>query len=49
VDAHTKSTVERARLGLVLERLIVAHRFYVSAFNREQREVAARKMESVGA
>jgi hypothetical protein len=51
VDAHTKSTVERARLGLVLERLIIAHRFYESAFRREQRdrERAARKIESVGA
>lgn len=51
VDAHHTKAVERARLGLVLERLIVAHRFYESAFRREQRdrERAARKLESVSA
>jgi hypothetical protein len=49
VDAHTKSAVERARLGLVLERLLTAWRMYCSAFNREQRQATARKMESLSA
>jgi hypothetical protein len=37
VDATTKNAVERARLALVLDRLIIAHRFYESRFRRELR------------
>lgn len=42
VNAHTPNAVERARLALVLDRLIIAHRFYESRFRRELRETLSR-------
>lgn len=49
INAEVKSATERARLAIVLRRLLTAWRMYCTRFNREQREAAARKIESVGA